>query len=224
MEWLPWAPFLASYDGCLLVGASLVGAVALVLCTYLPLRTSRPPDSLVGPVNWSFTDSWATTLTTVGAIVGTILATSKALPETTTLLTRAGFAGLSLLFGLLVLVPPLLYKAFAHFTSAAPPKPTDPPHYQGFVRVFVTACAITSWGVIGQLMTAALLLEEMTLPPAPTLPAPLSRTFLLLLLAALVLVVVYTFRWMTVIIEAAVPKPVPGPGFAPAEARAWTLL
>src|SRR5262245_35838666 len=212
MEPPGWAQLLAHHEGGLLVGASLVASATLLLLTYGPLWTKHPPGHLLGPVSWSFTDSWATTLTTVGAVLGTILASSRALPETTTLLTRAGFAGLSLFFGFLVLLSPLLYRAFAHFTNA--------PQYQGFVGVFVVACATTAWGVMGQLATALLLVQEMV--TASTLPASLSIPYPVFLLAALVLVATYTCRWARAIIQTAVPRP--AMGVAPALLPEWPLM
>jgi hypothetical protein len=63
------------------------------------------------PVDWSFKESWASTITAVGALFATIVS-STALPAATEV-PKATWAGISFFFGVLVVVAPLVYAAFS---------------------------------------------------------------------------------------------------------------
>jgi hypothetical protein len=212
-----WATVLASCDGALLAWGSLGIAMIIIFISCVKLRRVLRLGDPLGPVNWSFTDSWATTLTAVGALLGTILSSTDALPEKTELLTKGGFAGLSLFFGLLTLVAPLLFRAFARVPKIAPREPKDPPYHQGIVGVFLAATAITLWAVIGQLGTAIVLLQEVA--AAAALTPSLSWLFLAFLVASLAFVALYAWRT----IEATITAPTT-PSYGPGTRPGWTLL
>ncbi len=103
----------------------------------------------MGKPQWSFTSSWATTITTIGAVLGTVLAV--ALPNQIEQFSKNGVMALNLFFGLVALVAPLLYSAIGVHVRA---KDEDKEliEYQGFVWMFFLTCWLTLWAVLGQLV------------------------------------------------------------------------
>lgn len=176
----------------LVLGASLSFSIVFVVVRTLTMRRSLEFElgDRMGPANWDFTTSWASTLTAVGALLGSILA-AGVLPDETQRLSNAAFAGLNLFFGLLIPVAPLVYNA------TRGPKDTDAatgkqPQYQGYVWSFLLASAITLWAVLGELATIFLLLAEMQAEGSMSAPAILM--FQSLLLIAVVFLIVYVWR------------------------------
>src|ERR1700730_2122132 len=98
------------------------------------------------PPKWSF-ESWATHLTAVGALLGTVLG-SASLPETPTQIDKTSLVALSLLFGALVVVAPFVFEAIQRPT---PPTSAESEGGSGFVGVLLLSCAITFGAVIGEI-------------------------------------------------------------------------
>jgi hypothetical protein len=152
-----------------------LGAGVLVIARWLtikdPLKILTKP---LGPVNYDFNESWASTLTEVGAILGTILATSDVLPKEG--FDKATFAGLNLLFGALLLIAPFLFKTLSKRKIVQVDDGTgtgatrDAIQYQGYVVSFLVATAIILWAVVGELFTMGLLLGELLTGKAHTVP------------------------------------------------------
>src|SRR5204862_3856150 len=98
-----------------LIFGTAAGALLFVAFRYVVFwltqdRSDQPKLSTpLGPPNWNFSTSWASNLTVVGALLGTILA-AGVLPDHTAI-TKSTYAGLNLLFGILILVAPLAYVA-----------------------------------------------------------------------------------------------------------------
>jgi hypothetical protein len=149
---------LASGDGAALVWGSLVLSAITVLGSWLTVPSVPKPGDPLGEVDWSFTDSWASTLTAVGALLGTILATSGIIAQDAEPLTSNALTGLNLFFGALVVIAPLVFSAAQ---KAEPPQAKDEsPRYKGFIWSLLLACFLTIWGVLGELGTLFLLLRE----------------------------------------------------------------
>jgi hypothetical protein len=109
----------------------------------------------LGNAEWSFSESWATTLTAFAALLGTTLA-ADLFPEVsvsgsdeTEPFPTGSFTMLNLFFGAVVLLAPLVYAA------------TKERHkqgiYVGVVWGLLVACVLTLWGVLGQLGTLMLM-------------------------------------------------------------------
>jgi hypothetical protein len=212
------AKFLASGKGAVLVWGSLLVALMIVVARWSTIRQGRKLNDRLGAVNWSFTDSWATTLTALGALLGTILSTTGILPESTKLLSNAALGGLNLVFGLMVLVAPLVFSAFSHDTA----NNYDEPSYQGTVWSFLIACIITIWAVVGELATIMVLLQELAVG---TLSVSLSWLFVVLLLIAEVLLVVYAWSTMRgTIVHRETQEPGAAAGADDTRPRGWSLL
>jgi hypothetical protein len=119
----------------------------------------------LGPANWDFSGSWASTLTVLGALAGTILS-AGVLPEETERLTKASYTALNLIFGILIVFAPVVYAATRRpkETTLRPGDPDDEGkdiQYQGFVWSFLVASGLTIWAVVGEMATIGLLLAEL---------------------------------------------------------------
>jgi len=170
----------------LVVLTAIAGAVIAFL-SWVPLRKTAPLKKPVGPATFSFNDSWASTLTAVGAILGTTLSTGDVF---STDFDKATFAGLNLLFGTLIVVAPFFYTAVSKGTviddgSTTGAKKTV---YQGYVVAFLVSAAITLWAVLGELVTLHFLLKEVVtgVPPSVTaiIAAVMGTTALLVIVHA----------------------------------------
>jgi hypothetical protein len=115
---------------------------------------------LLSAPSWDFSKSWASTFTVVGALLGTILS-SLALPETPERFSKATLAGLNLLFGVAILVAPLLFalsQTGRYVKKDGASRELQP---QGTVGGYLRAAVLTLTGVLGQLATVFFLLDEL---------------------------------------------------------------
>jgi hypothetical protein len=110
----------------------------------------------IGSVKFDFSKSFASTLTAVGALLGTIIA-AGVLPEATEKLSKEGFTGLNLTFALAIV--------FAGLVAAVWQKKVDDEGKEwalvSYVLPFLIATWITLWAVYGELYTLFLLLGEL---------------------------------------------------------------
>src|SRR5919202_5922279 len=87
----------------IVVLATAALSAGLVVARWLrwPRSSPRPPlDQEVGPVNFRFSESWASTVTGVGAFL-TAVAASNVLPPEGRYMSLGGFMVLTLMFGFL---------------------------------------------------------------------------------------------------------------------------
>lgn len=134
--------------------------VAVILMVYRAVTVGKRLGYRMGPVNWDFSVSWASTFTVVGAFLGTVLGESGVVPETTYYLPNAAYGGLNLMFGLIALLAPLVYAAMRSVDPPEPVADVKEPKYHGFVWTFLLSSALTLWAVLGELVTVGLLLAE----------------------------------------------------------------
>ncbi len=199
-----------------LVLASLALAAVLVVAAR---ATSGPgPANGIDFPQWDFSKSWASNLTVVGAILGTVLS-GKVLPARTVVITPDGYTALSLLFGILVVLAPFLYTAF----RKGRPTPTGP-EFAGRNVGFLVASAVTIWAVCGQIATIGLVLYEAQHAKALALGAVIP------MLAALGVALVLTCAYSVQSIRLVLDSGAPGAGIeaeslrAEAQPARWTLL
>ena len=182
---------MPSRVNCLVFG-TLIAAFIFVGVRAGYLGKLRPSElkKRMGPADWKFPESWASTITLVGGILGTILAQSDVVPVPTHYLSNAAYGTLNVLFVMITLLAPLLYTAMQKVEGTS--ESGKEPEFQGLVGWFLVASALTSWGVLGQLFTVAHLVAEIELvgglPPGPT------YLFHALVLLAVVLLGVYVWR------------------------------
>jgi hypothetical protein len=146
------------------VVASLAVAALLVLLRAGSLKWGAGAVSgfhlkeRLGPVAWKFTDSWASNLTAVGAILGTLVS-AELLPERRVYVSEDWLKALNVFFGVLLVVAPFVYSSMRVPTKPYPEGDKEP-EYKGLVVGFLLACGITLWAVVGELMTTALFVLE----------------------------------------------------------------
>lgn len=166
-----------------IVVASLAAGIALVVGGWLSCGGVRAAlKTAIGDPSWDFSKSWASNVTVVGAILGTVLS-AKILPTTTAVVVSPnGYTALSLLFGSLVVVAPLVFTVL----RSAKPSSTGPV-YTGRGWGFLLASALTLWGVLGELATVGLVLYEAqhakTLALGAVIPILATIGFAMLLVA-----------------------------------------
>jgi heme/copper-type cytochrome/quinol oxidase subunit 2 len=150
---------MAQWALYLLIFGPAGGAAAFVTLRWL-LPTAGPCtlSSRLGPANWDFSKSWASNITVVGALLGTILS-AGVLPDATTV-SKATYAGLNLFFGVLILIAPLVYTSTQNAVLVHRRSPEKEAQYQGYVVAFLVSSAITLWAVVGELVTVLLLFRE----------------------------------------------------------------
>jgi hypothetical protein len=154
-------------------------------------------------VNWDFTKSWASNLTVVGALLGTILA-AGVLPDQTAV-TKATYAGLNLLFGILILVAPLAYVAMQREKPLRVAKDVTEPQYQGTVFWFLASSTLTLWAVAGELATVGFLFRDIR--SAESLPKATVIAMWVLVIGAAVLIGVYTWTSVRAILKDQIDVP-----------------
>jgi hypothetical protein len=137
-------------------GASLGGRKEEPKCRHFKrlcwLKGPAPPPK------WGL-ESWATHLTAVGGILGTVLGTAS-LPETPTQIDKSSVTALSLAFAGLVVVAPFVFEAIQR--SVVKVKTEQEEEQLGFIGVLVLTCAITFGAVVGELFTLGLVTWELT--------------------------------------------------------------
>jgi hypothetical protein len=195
------------------LGAALV-FIGLRLWT---LRGKYDVNGRLGSVHWDFSRSWATNITTVGAILGTVTAAGL-LPEAGQLLGSGDVAALSVFFGVLAVLSGFVYTVLSRPVFDE----TGEPARQGYVKPFILAAGITVGAVVGQLVTLALLLVDGVQQGSN---AAMAVALLLLLAVAGALVLVHAWVTMGWTLEHLVkPPPEPGLRGKPEPARGWSLL
>lgn len=107
----------------------------------------------VTDAKWSFSESWASNITAVGAVLGTVLAAGDFIDDSLSGLSLTGFVGLSLLFGFVALFAPMIFSAFFRNGKAT---------YVGLIL----SAYVTCFALVGQLSTLAIMLHRGGTPQA----------------------------------------------------------
>lgn len=148
VRWWIWA----------VVFGPLALALVVILGRWLTIDGRPGLTRRLGPVDWDFSKSWASNVTVIGALLGTILS-AGVLPEVTTT-PKATYAGLNLLFAVVIVVAPFLYRATQSVVAVHQTTAETEPQYQGYVWSFLVSSALTLWAVVGELATIGLLFDE----------------------------------------------------------------
>ncbi len=140
--------------------------VGLLLGMLVRLRLDKNRELKIGNLKkrapgakWSF-ESWATTFTAVGAILGTVIG-AVTLPEVPRQVDKDTLVQLNLIFGVLIVVGPFLFQAIRPKVLA----PTDKPwlaELTGYAWALLISCSLTCSAVLGELATLGLMGGELT--------------------------------------------------------------
>lgn len=186
---------LPDFSELQIISISAVIAIVLVALRYVTLLRAFPPNKRMGSAEWDFSSSWATTLTTVGAILGTILSAEVLAGD-----KSLTFVSLNLLFGVIVVVAGLVYSAFRTLELVDSETDEDEKQIQGYVGFFVIACVLTLWAVVGELLTILALLHA--IDDANALSSLVLTLFAAFIWLALVCALIYTWQAMRSTLEA----------------------
>jgi hypothetical protein len=201
-----WAVGLASASGNTLVWGSLGLSILLVAARWWRMQNPRPRmKSNLGEVNWSFSNSWASSLTAGGAFLGTILA-ATVVPANAVPFSPGALAGLNLLFGFIIVLAPLAFSASSRISNPAPGD--TGPDYTGYISLFLVAVALTIWATLGELATIAILLNELQ---SGTLSSALTWLFFVLLLISIASTGFYAWGTIKATIDYVQPPTTPAP-------------
>ena len=135
------------------LGYSAAIAAVLILIIWVMLRRYEPPHVLAPLPTWTFGQSWATNLTALAAILGTILGASGFLSDVLPGLSVGMFVGFNLVYGALVLLAPLVFQLCSWNGKQT---------YPGLLAAGWTIM----WALIGELGTAVVLLWRGGMLPA----------------------------------------------------------
>jgi hypothetical protein len=180
---------LSGHYPALMVIASL--SVAFALVVFRAVRFRRHLGDAVGPPNWNFSDSWASTLTAVGALFGTIVA-ANVLPKKPHYLPLSYYAGLSLFFGVLVVMAPFVFNATRR--GLAKPTGDGTAGFEGTVWALLLASFVTLWAVLGELATLMVIARELLRGVTFGIAASVFGL-------VIALVILYSWRSLGVVIE-----------------------
>jgi hypothetical protein len=134
------------------VALVLVGLTGLV-CGGWPLQ--------FGPPAWEFAKSWASTTTFAGGAFTTAVALTV-LPELTKYASKAGYAILSLLISLLVVVAPFVFSGLRNGDIKWDEKNKQyAVVYRGGFFFFWLSCALTLFAALAQLIVVFVIYREM---------------------------------------------------------------
>ena len=213
---------LTSLLNLLLVLPAIVAAV-FVLLRYFTLKGETGVDlgSRLGTVDFDFSKSFASTITVVGAVLGTIL-TAGVLPEEPELLSKQQYTALNLVFGAMIVLAGVVYAATETPEKDSTPEPGETRKYEGFVWSFLLATGLVMWAVLGELACLLLIVSE--LERADLFTTSAIVVFIVLMVTAAVAILFYTYRRMHWIVEhkAAMTRTVNGTTTTQAT-ESWTL-
>lgn len=195
--------------GSFVLGAGLSAWRAWRLRPMLGYKLATP--------GWDFSKSWASTFTVIGALLGTILA-STVLPDSPQRLSKETLAAMNLFFGIAILVAPFLFAVTESPVKVVTKDGVSQLEGQGTVAGYLGACAVTLTGVIGELVTVVVLMSELRGKGA--LPGAVLAFLCVLLAIAIWIVLIYAWRTMGwTALNATPPKePEPKPGVSGREA------
>jgi hypothetical protein len=155
----PDLPSTRGIDAALLIPLG-IAVVWLILAWFLGHGKAKLSDKLGGTAELDFSKSFASTLTAVGALLGTIIA-AGVLPEETVKLSRGGFVGLNLTFGVAIVIAAAVAGSFLSSEAVKNKEGQDEWKVEGFVLPFVLSALITLWAVLGELFAIWLLIGEL---------------------------------------------------------------
>jgi hypothetical protein len=136
--------------GTFLLAVVLIAGSYWRMCYGKQKFTFRLKDRM-GKPTWDFTTSWATTLTAVSAFLSTVLGAGE-------LSEVKPYTGLSLFFGILILIAPFVYNVIAPYQKIDTSEGEGPAQSQGYIGTFLITCLLTLWATCGELITVMLML------------------------------------------------------------------
>lgn len=215
------APFASGPVGILATGLSAAIVLMTLRAATLGLF-SRDRSRLryeLGHPTWNFGESWASTLTAVGAVLATVSAAGM-LAEKPERLSAVEIGALAVAGALMSVLAAFLYAAFARTRVTA-----EKIEQVGTVAAFLAASTLTIAAVVVELLTLLLLFGDAS---GQGRGGSLVIGFAIVIAAAVVLVGVHAWRTTRVVIADVAKAPPQGPSAAregsASPAPSWNLL
>jgi hypothetical protein len=185
--------------------AAFVLILIAVFAVVMPVSLASP----LGTLDFDFSQSFASTLTAVGALLGTIISAGVLADETVNL-SKEAFTALNLLFGVAIVAAAIVYSACQKAVWEDDPNDGDKQirQLQGYVGPFLLACLITAWAVFGELWVSWLLVDE--LGESNGLTSFAVDVFKALLIVAAVAMAFYTLWRIQTVVKSERDKPAAG--------------
>ena len=155
----PDLPSTRGIDAALLIPLG-IAVVWLIIAWLLGGGNTSLRDKLGGTAELDFSKSFASTLTAVGALLGTIIA-AGVLPEETVKLSRGGFVGLNLTFGVAIVIAAAVASSFMSSEAMKNKDGKSEWKVEGYAWTFMLSALITLWAVFGELFAIWLLIGEL---------------------------------------------------------------
>jgi hypothetical protein len=197
----------------------ILGTLAFALILTVISAATTPGIKLsgsMGPARWDPRESWASTLTALGAVLGIVLSASVLMPKEAPATLARHLTALSVLFGVLTVVAPFVYNATRRRVSSA--AGVGEPQHHGYVWSFLLASCTVLWAVSGQLATLFFLVRELHM--RGSISGLISGIFQIVVVVSFIALTPYATRSIRIALETGNPQSavrewVPRP---------WTLL
>ena len=111
------------------MGGILFLAVMLILVAAIG-KFGKWRDVVATGSSWSFSSSWLTNVTALGAVLGTVLGATGFLADVLPGTDTGRFTGLSVLFGAFVIAAPIVYSAASKWVFVSSSRRKSQPERQ----------------------------------------------------------------------------------------------
>jgi hypothetical protein len=179
----------------ILVSLAFVAAIFITIISYIFLRKYHfYLTEHMGKGQWDFSKSWATNITIFGSLVCTIIAQDT--------VNKLVYAGLSVFFGVLVVISPMVYNATSQPRMKHSTTGDEEIQHLSPIWAFLISAALTLWAVLGQLAVVITLLIIALLPNSVVLQHPywsgyfalINYVIIVFMVLATALVGVYAYK------------------------------
>jgi hypothetical protein len=195
----PWmAPSLLSFVPDAATGTILISLALSLLCSGLLWVLYQTPKQQDGTPRkfarnlfpaWDPKQSFVSNFTAISAILTTILS-AGVLPDKTVHIDKGGYQILSIFFGAILIIAPLVFNMTVETRKSVQPgaKDTDTEQY-GRIWALRTTTSLVLWALLGEMIVIALIMNELNV--AGRLPEFFINLFLILLVISVLLVLWY---------------------------------
>lgn len=145
----------------------------------------------LGSATWKFSESWASSLTAIGAVLGSVIS-ANLLVSDPELLRKSEYIALNVLFLTLIVGATALYNGTRMLKLPAKKEKAEP-YYHGWVWSYLASSAIIFGAVLGELLVTVMFLAE--IDRQNTVSSSVITCFVVLV--AILMLVAATYMWRT---------------------------
>lgn len=175
--------YLSFYFGFLFVAIISLGVILRKFKTQKKFGVLQSLQCRIKGLKWDFKENWASTFVAVGGILATIVG-SDIMPASPVIISKQGFQTLNILFPILIALAPFLL-ATINVLGKEPTKKDgtlivdEAGKTPLLITPFVIGSAVVTWAVVGELLTLAILFQELLIAGyISAIVAQVSQVFL----------------------------------------------